>query len=248
MASAVQSLVHLRVASATSDELVVRAGLDDAAVIDDDDPVGLHGGRQTVRDQHGGARLEQHVERRFDLGLGGQVEVGRGLVEHQHARLRVCRAGQRNSAGVRPTTETGRAHGPRCQGPAACARRYRAATASTASCRPPHRSRRAGRRRCCHAATWRTREGLLRHHAELATQRVQSDVAEIVSVQQHASGGGVVEARDQLGRRRLARAGLAYERDRLTGGDAEVIVAQNRLVGEVAEANILKDDLAVDRG
>ena len=45
----------------------MRAGLDDTAVVDNHDAVGLHRPRQPVRDQHRGTRLEQHVERALSI-------------------------------------------------------------------------------------------------------------------------------------------------------------------------------------
>src|ERR1039458_10352271 len=88
--------VHLGVEPAADHQLIVRADFDDPAVIDDDDAVGLHRGRQPMRDQNGGARLEQNVEGRLDVCLRREVEIGRRLVEHQHARAGQERAGERD--------------------------------------------------------------------------------------------------------------------------------------------------------
>ena len=79
--------VHLGVATPAGHELGVGADFDDAPVVDHDDAVRLHGRGQAVGDEHGRARLEQDVERRLDPGLGLQVEVGGGLVEHEHAGM-----------------------------------------------------------------------------------------------------------------------------------------------------------------
>ena len=78
--------VHLRVAPALGDELLVRAELGDAAVVDHRDAVGAHRGRQPVRDDDRGAALQQRVEAGLHLRLRLEVEVRRGLVEHEHAR------------------------------------------------------------------------------------------------------------------------------------------------------------------
>ena len=50
--------VNAGVSAAEGHELVVRARLDDAAVLDDDDAVGSLGGREPVRDKDGGAALQ----------------------------------------------------------------------------------------------------------------------------------------------------------------------------------------------
>ena len=70
------------------------AELDDLAVVDDGDAVGAHRGGEAVGDEDGGAALEQHVERLLDLRLGLEVEVRRGLVEHEDARAGEERPGQ----------------------------------------------------------------------------------------------------------------------------------------------------------
>ena len=62
----------------------MRAELDDATVVDDRDPVGTHGGGQSMRDQDRSATFEQHIEPVLDLGFGPQVEVGGRLVEDEH--------------------------------------------------------------------------------------------------------------------------------------------------------------------
>ena len=57
-------------------------------MVDDDDAVGPHRGGQPVGDKDRRAALEKAVERRLDLDLGLEVEVGGRLVEHEHARAR----------------------------------------------------------------------------------------------------------------------------------------------------------------
>jgi hypothetical protein len=74
---------HLGVAPTRGHQLVVGPDFHDPPPVDHDDPVGAAGGRQAVGDEDGRAVLEQGIERRLDLRLGLQVQVGRGLVEHQ---------------------------------------------------------------------------------------------------------------------------------------------------------------------
>ena len=72
-------------------------------------------------------------------------------------------------------------------------------------------------------------ERLLRDDAELAAQRVDGDVAQVVAVDQHPTLGRVVEARDELGDGRLARAGRPDERrSSRRRAMCEVDVAQHR--------------------
>ncbi len=76
----------------------------------------------------------------------------------------------------------------------------------------------------------------------------------VVRVHRHAVGlhrarRRVVETRDELDHRRLARAGLADERDRLAGADAEVDAPQ-RVFDRVAiaEADVVELDVARESG
>ena len=58
---------------------------------------------------------------------------------------------------------------------------------------------------------------VLAHQGDLAADAGQVHVAQGLSVDRHAAGGRVVEARDQVQDRGLARAGGANQRDRLAG-------------------------------
>ena len=89
-------------------------------------------------------------------------------------------------------------------------------------------------------------ERLLGHDAELAAQRGERHVREVVPVDQHPARGRVVEARDQLGHRRLARPRGAHEGHRLAGRNREVDVVQHRHGRVVAERDVVEADLAAD--
>ena len=80
-------LEHLGVAPTGTDQLVVVADLDDAAVVHDGDAVGPHGGSQAVGDQDGGAALEEPVERPLDLDFGLEIQVGGCLVSVARSTL-----------------------------------------------------------------------------------------------------------------------------------------------------------------
>ena len=60
----------------------------------------------------------------------------------------------------------------------------------------------------------REEEGILGDDADLAPERAARDVADVDAVDEHAALGRVVEARHERGERRLARAGVADQRDR----------------------------------
>ena len=86
-------------------------------------------------------------------------------------------------------------------------------------------------------------ERLLGHDPHLRAQRGRRHVAQVVAVDEDAAGGRVVEARDELGQRRLAGAGRADQRDRLAGRHGQVDVAQ-RLALAVGEDDVIERDLA----
>ena len=147
--------------------------------------------------------------------LGVQVDVRGRLVEHEDARVGDQRAGERDQLAL-------------------AGRELRAALADfgvvavrqlgdelLGADRGGGRAdllggrRRGARRRCSRATVPENRNASCGHDPHLRAQRAARDVAQVVAVDEHAPGGRVVEARDELGHRRLARAGGADERDRL---------------------------------
>ena len=72
-------------------------------------------------------------------------------------------------------------------------------------------------------------ERILQHDAELAAVRAQLELAQVVAVDADRALVGVVEAADELRRRRLAAARLADEREAAAGRDVDVDRVQHRL-------------------
>ncbi len=89
---------------------------------------------------------------------------------------------------------------------------------------------------------------LLQHDPDLLAQRLQRHVADVVAVDGDAAVGGVIEARDQVDDRGLARAGRAQQGDHLAGLGLQRDVVQHLMVAEVGERDILETDVAFDRG
>src|SRR4051812_43717396 len=75
------------VPASSDDQLVVRADLDDAAVIKDDDLVRIPHGREAVRDRDRRASFRETVERLLDESLRFRVERARRLVEDEDRRV-----------------------------------------------------------------------------------------------------------------------------------------------------------------
>ena len=74
----------------------MRALLDDLAVLEHDDQVGVADRREAVGDHEGGAAGEQRPQRALDLALGADVDRRRRLVEDQDPRVGEQGAGERD--------------------------------------------------------------------------------------------------------------------------------------------------------
>ena len=85
--------VELGVAAAREHQLVVRALLDDRAVLEHDDQVGVADRREAVGDDERRAAVQQPSQRALDAALGADVDRARRLVEDQDARVGEERAG-----------------------------------------------------------------------------------------------------------------------------------------------------------
>ena len=70
----------------------MRPLLDDPAVLEHDDQVGVADRRQAVRDDEGGPAVQQAPQRLLDLALGADVDRARRLVEDQDPRVGEQRA------------------------------------------------------------------------------------------------------------------------------------------------------------
>ena len=80
----------------------------------------------------------------------------------------------------------------------------------------------------------REEERILGDDADLAAQRAARDVAHVDAVDEHAALGRVVEARHERGERRLARAGVADQRDRPSRRELEVDLVEHGPARRVA--------------
>ena len=76
-----------RVVAVEAKQLVVRSLLDDAALLENDEPIHAGDRREPVRDRDHGLALHQRRELVLDRELDLAVERGGGLVEHQDGRV-----------------------------------------------------------------------------------------------------------------------------------------------------------------
>ena len=203
-----------RVAAVAREQLGVRPDLDQVPVLHDRDPVGAHRSVEPVCDEDGGAAFEQHVERALHQRLGREVEARGGFVENEHTRRREERPRerdelpfarrQRDAPLVAGSVEPVRQRLDQLEDADRLARREHVLARGLGPCELDVVADAAGEQ-----------ERLLRHDPELTPQRVEGDVGDVVAVDEHAAAERVVEPRQQLGDRRLARAGGTDQRERL---------------------------------
>ena len=77
----------------------------------------------------------------------------------------------------------------------------------------------------------------------MATVTFQVQAADVLAVDKQFTALEFVEARDQLGNARLARARMPHQRHALPGTDAQAEIGQHLLLFAVAEADIAEFDL-----
>ena len=156
---------------------------------------------------------EQAVERALDQHLRRPVDVRGRLVENQDARVGEQRARDRDELALargeagaalahdvlKPVSRTARRRGR--------GRRRRRRPSDLGVGRPGSREAQVRGDRP------REQGRVLEDDAELPPVRVQVDLAQVAAVDADRARSRVVEARDQLRRRRLAAAGLADERE-----------------------------------
>src|SRR5206468_3876264 len=94
--AALQRLGETAERSVDREQLVFAAALDDLSVLDDEDLVGPPNRREAVGDDDRRAALQEPVERLLDQYLCRAVDVRRGLVEDEDARICQQRACDRD--------------------------------------------------------------------------------------------------------------------------------------------------------
>ena len=212
----------------------MRAALDDAALVDHADLVGVADRRQAVGDHDRGPSGESTVERALyeDLVLG--VEVARGLVEDHHRRVFEQQAGdgeplllaarQPVAALADDRVETLRQRGDHVPDLRVAAGRF-------------HLRRRGVRPGVAQVLADRHVEEVrvLGNDADVGAQRVLGEVAHVVAVEPHGARGDVVEPWDERGDRALAGTRWADERKRLAGLDHEGDVVEHLDVRHAAQ-------------
>ena len=210
----------------------MRAMFDDPAALVDEDPVGAQDGRQPVGDRDRRAPLHQAFEGRLDESLGDGVERGGRLVEDEDPRIL-----EQHARDGDPLLLTAR------QLVAALADE-RVIPLGQFEDAVVHR-----RGACRHlelrigglglgvvqvVADGRVEQvGLLGHHADHLAERGELDLPDVDAVDLDGAGVHVVQPRDQVRRRGLARAGRTDQCDQLARLRLEVDVLERERLDDL---------------
>ncbi len=228
------------------DELLVRADVDNAALVEDSDAIGEVQRGAAVGYQERRAALHDHaqggVDPLFHLGVDG----ARGVVEDEDARVGEDRPGERHPLALtarqgEPSLSDDGVVAPRqlfdelvrlgspCGGLDLLEGGVRPAVSDVR----PHR---VGEE-----------EALLEDDADLATQRRERHVADIVPVHSHGAGDRVIETGHHVRQSRLPTTARADEGHGLARLDLQADSAQHRWPVVVGEPNVVEDDLTRER-
>ena len=223
----------------------MRAALDDAALLENHDAVGVAHGTQPVGDDEAGAPLHQGVHAALDEHLGAGVNGARGFVENQHRGIGDRRAGdgQQLPLALREVAAVAGEHGvvaileaadeavgigELCRADALGVRGVEPAVADVLHDRAGEEVR------------------ILQHHAERPAQIALADLVDVDVVIADLAVLNVIEAVDEVRDRRLAGAGAADEGDLLPGLGIHLDVVQDGLFRRIAEVHPVEGDAALE--
>ena len=229
--------------AAALDQFRVRAGLNDAALVQHDNHVRVENGGEPVRDANGRAALHQFVERGLHGAFGFGVERAGGFIQNQNRRVLqngagdgealALAAGKGNAFFADDGVETLRLLRDEVVGIGVtrgfddfCVRRAEAAQLDVP------------------ADGVVEQNGFLRDDGDLVPQVARGNVAQIHAADFDRAALRVVKTQEQIGQRGFAGAAGADQRDQLAGFDGKVDVSQHRLFA-IVEIKVFKHDVSV---
>src|SRR2546425_919042 len=233
---------HRPVAPGERHQLVVRAELDDPAVLEHADPISVADRGEAMGDQDGRAMPrggEQAIE---DLRFPAHIELCGRLVEQHHAgaELDGCQRSSERHALPLATGQVGAA--------------AVAAGEHGVQCGEVRRSRGLERRAyhivwraCgCHVvAQWQLQaDEILEHGRDARAPRREIELAKVDAVNLDRTGLRIVQPAQQLGDRGLAGTVLSNDGQRRAGGNREIEVLQHGRARRVRERDIAETNLA----
>ena len=232
-----------RVETAAREQLLMPAAFGDDPLVEHQDFIGMHDGRQPVRDDQRRAPPGDPLERGLNLALGEAVERRGRLVEHQNRRR--LQNGARDGDAL-----------------LLAAREFQAALADLRAVTLRQRANegvdlrvlrrrldlRVARRVAAVADVVEDRiveqHGVLRNHADRRAQRSLRNGADILPIDGYPTRRWLIEPKQQARNRRLSRSGRADDGDRVARRRLERYSPQDRPVRVVMERNVLETDRA----
>ena len=220
----------------------MRTALDDAALFQHHDAVGVLDGREAVCNHERGAARHEAVHALLHQRFGARVDRARRLVENQHGRIGHGRAGdgEQLPLALREVCTVAREHRPVAV--------RQAADEAVRVCQlggghaflvggvqPPVADvvhHRAGEQ-----------VGVLQHDAERTAQVRLLDLVDVDAVIADFAVRNVIEPVDEVRDGRLSRAGGADEGDFLARHGIELDVVQHNLALFIAEVHVVEGDV-----
>ena len=227
------------VAAAGGAEGVVGALFEDAAMVEDDDVIGLADGGEAVGNDEDGALAHEVVERLLDLAFGDGVHAGGGLVEDDKRRVFQEDAGdgealffalgetdalfadvglQAQRKGLNEVPGGGAFEGGDHGGLGDIGADEAEVVGDGAF----------------------KEERVLGDKADLGVEFGEVEFADIEAAEEDAAGGDIIGAHDEVGDSAFAGAGVADEGGDLAGGEVEGEVFEDGGAAGVGEADVLE--------
>lgn len=240
------ALMEVGVVAAAGDELVVSTLFDDAAVLDDEDAVGVADGGNAMGDEEGGAAVHDGGEVSEDLLFGDGVDAGEGVVEDENGGVAEDGAGD-GGALLLATGESDAAfadfggvaggEGGDVVGETALAGGLGDGFGVGAGYAEGDVFGEGGAEE----------EGFLRDEADGGAELGEAESTDVDAVEEDAAGGGVEQPGEEVEEGGLAGAGFADDGGGFAGRDGEGDVVEGEGIAE-ADGDVFERDFAANRG
>ena len=239
----VQLIVH----ALLRDELIVRAALDDPAVIEDHDRIRVADGGEPVRDDKHRSALHQSIHALLHKRFRTRIDGGSRFVQDHDGRIgnRRPRNGNQLTLSLRQVGRLVTEHrvvpfgqardkvvrvGKLCRGDALLVRRIQFSVTDVLH--------NGARKQVC----------ILQNDAQRTAQVCLFDLIDIDAVVADLAVGDVVEAVQKVGNGRFARARRTDKGDLLTGFCIDGDVVKDNFFGYVSEIHVIQLDIALELG